>query len=186
MERRFHPLALTATGGLLGLLAFAVAHPLPAPAQDLDDAPPPGWTEPTRPDGQRSAQPKPAPVPERAEPDPSATLRITPADAQRVERELKAIRDRLLELRAERSRLNDELRQLGGVHGNLDEALGGTTSGFRAGRIRQQVEERERELGSRQSTLEDEERTLMRSRDHLETLLRELQRLPQGLVPAIS
>jgi hypothetical protein len=175
-----------ATGGLLGLLAFAAARPLAAPAQALDESPRQGWTDPGRPDMQRSARPKPDPVPEQAAPDPSAGLRITPADAVRVERELSAIRERLLALRAERSRLTEELRQLGGVHGNLDEALSGTTSGFRAGRIQQQVEERERELGSRQSTLEEEERTLSRSRAHLETLLRELQRVPQGFLPAIS
>jgi chromosome segregation ATPase len=104
-----------------------------------------------------------------------------------VERELKAIRDRLLELRAEHSRMNDELRQLGDVHGSLDEALAGpATSGFRAGRRRQELEERERSLGRRQASLEDEERTLTRSRIVLERLLRELRRRPAVLPRAIS
>jgi hypothetical protein len=188
MERRFHPRAVKAAGGLVGLLAaVAAAHPGPALAQNLEGLELPAWTAPQRPDWQRSAEPKVERTPEQPEPDPSAGLRVTPADAQRLEHELSAIRDRLLELRSERSRLNDELRQLGDVHGSLDEALWGhATSGFRAGRARQDVEERERAVGSRQASLEEEERTLTRTRIHLERLLRELQRLPEALPHAIS
>ncbi len=187
MARRFLPRTVRTAGGLFGLLAaLAAAHPAASPAQDVDGPPPPGWTEPEHPDWERSAEPRAEPAPEPEEPSPSATLRVTPADAQRLEHELNAMRDRLLELRAERSRLNDEVRQLGDVHGSLDEALVGPTSGFRAGRRRQEVEERERVLGLRQTSLEEEERTLTRSRIHLEKLLRELQRTPEALPPAIS
>jgi chromosome segregation ATPase len=123
-------------------------------------------------------------------PPASTTLRVTPTTADRIERELQAVRDRLLELRAERSRMNDELRRLGDMHGSLDEALGDASpranSGVRAGRRRQDVEERERTLGNAQSSLEVEERTLMRSRIVLERLLRELRRRPDALPRAVS
>ncbi len=86
--------------------------------------------------------------------------------------------------------MNDELRRLGDVHGSLDEALGDASprasSGVRAGRRRQDVEEQERTLGNRQSSLEAEERTLMRSRIVLERLLRELRRRPDALPRAVS
>jgi hypothetical protein len=176
-------------GGIFAALAVAVPAAGLA-AQDVDARSPEEWNGPVRPPWQQSAEPRFEPLPPPEAPPASTTLRVTPTAADRIEHELQAIRDRLLELRAERSRMNDELRRLGDVHGSLDEALGDasprSSSGVRAGRRRQDVEEHERTVGNQQSSLEAEERTLMRSRIVLERLLRELRRRPDALPRALS
>jgi hypothetical protein len=176
-------------GGFLAALAVAIPAAGLA-AQDVDARSPEEWNGPVRPPWEQSAEPRVESVPLPEAPPASTTLRVTPTTADRIERELQAVRDRLLELRAERSRMNDELRRLGDMHGSLDEALGDASpranSGVRAGRRRQDVEERERTLGNAQSSLEVEERTLMRSRIVLERLLRELRRRPDALPRAVS
>ena len=175
--------ARSCVSGVLVVLAAS----LPGPARALQS-----WDAPAAADDAESERldrlPEPAtgPAPRTEESRPAAPP-LTAATVRRLEAELRQLRQALLELRSARSRVYDDLRRLGDLHGSLDDALAEPRDArIRLGARRQALEERERTLWQRLRAVEEEERQTMRAQENLERLLRVLPEHPGAPVRPIS
>jgi len=175
---RLHPCSLLAptTVGRISLCVLLTAPTVRAWAlQDAREGPRAGEAAPG---GADSAGLTPAGGP-GWDPDRPSKLRLTPKDLSTLEHRLQELRERSLELRAERAHLEDELRRLGDVQGSLDEAMSGPASpALDASRRRQEVEERARALQERLGSLEAEERGIGHAQAEIQKLLQELRPKP--------